>query len=351
MNRPPKSKQLWPWVQFYLEVHLPQHKGFSPNTISSYRTAFRLLRDYFGKRDSLDCDKRLSLSVLTPALLLDFLDWLERGRGRPVSVATRNQRLAALRSFFAFLELYCDQIDSSLWRRLGKLPFKRARKERVDYLESKEMGHLLNMVPRNCADGSRDFLLLTLLYNTGARASEVALLQKSDLMLAEPASVRFVGKGDKVRVCPLWSDTARLLEGYLREYRRRPLPGNEPFVFINQRGGHLTRFGIGRVVAKYMRLAGQRHESLAGKRLSTHSIRHSTAIHLLQSGADLNVIRTWLGHASMSSTSHYLDLNLETQRDFLTKFTAPLVIAERASAPCVKSEPTDDDIVGWLTKL
>jgi integrase len=136
----------------------------------------------------LDCDKRLSLSVLTPALLLDFLDWLERGRGRPVSVATRNQRLAALRSFFTFLELYCDQIDSSLWQRLRKLPFKRTRKERVDYLESNEMGHLLNLVPRNCADGSRDFLLLTLLYNTGARASEVALLQKSDLMLAEPSS-------------------------------------------------------------------------------------------------------------------------------------------------------------------
>lgn len=350
MNRPPRSKKLWPWVKFYLETHLPRHKGFSPHTISSYRTAFRLFRDFLHKHDPEDCGDSFSLEALKPGLLLDFLDWLERGRGRRVSVATRNQRLAALRSFFSFLELYCDQMEPSLWQRLRKLPFKRTRKGRVDYLESNEIGHLLKLVPRHCVDGCRDFALLTLLYNTGARASEVASLQKSDLMLAAPATVRFLGKGNKVRLCPLWNDTANLLENYLQEHRRRPRPGQEPFLFINQRGGRLTRFGIGRIVTKYLRLAAQKHESLAGKRLSTHSIRHSTAIHLLQSGADLNVIRTWLGHASMSSTSHYLDLNLETQRELLTKFTAPDAITGRV-APPASSEATEDDISSWLNAL
>lgn len=351
MNRPPKSKQVWPWVQFYLEVYLPRHRRFSPHTIASYRTAFRLLRDFLGQRDSIPCKERVTLEAFSPVLFLDFLEWLEGGRGKPVAVVTRNQRLAALRSFFAFLELYCDQVEPTLWQRLRKLPFKRTRKGRIDYLEPSEMADLFRQVPRNCPDGFRDFTLLALLYNTGARASEVALLHRPDLMLADPPAVRVIGKGDKVRVCPLWPDAANLLEQYLRKHRRPPRPGHEQFVFINQRGEHLTRFGVGRIVAKYIRRAIETNTKLAGKRLSTHSLRHSTAIHLLQTGAELNVIRTWLGHASMSATSHYLDLNLETQREMLTKFTAPPILAERVSEPTLNPADATDDLGTWLGNL
>lgn len=352
MKRPPKSKLLWPWVQFYLEVHLPSHRGLSPNTIDSYRTAFRKLRDFLEQRSNTTSPTASQLETLKPDLLLEYLEWLERGGGKPVSVATRNQRLAALKSFFAFLELYCDQTDATLWQRLRKLPFKRTRKARIDYLESDEMAMLLQQVPRDEQDGFRDFTLLALLYNTGARASEVALLQKSDLMLAEPPTIRVIGKGNKVRLCPLWLDAAQLLEHYMREHRRRPLPGHEQFVFINQRGEHLTRFGIGRIVAKYLKRAAQRNQKLVGKRLSTHSIRHSTAIHLLQAGAELNVIRTWLGHASMSSTSHYLDLNLETQRDMLTKFTAPPSLTGKTPKLArPSSDGSNDDLGTWLENL
>jgi site-specific recombinase XerD len=171
-------------------------------------------------------------------------------------------------------------------------------------------------------------------------------------MLTEPPTVRLLGKGNKVRLCPLWADAAQLLQRYVSEHRRRPLPGHDHYVFINQRGQHLTRFGIGRIVSKYLERAAQRNQKLVGKRLSTHSIRHSTAIHLLQAGAELNVIRTWLGHSSMSSTSHYLDLNLETQRDMLTRFTAPPSLTELSS---VQAKPTENtstvDLSAWLEKL
>lgn len=353
MRRPPKSKHLWPWVQYFLEVHLPGHRGFSPNTIDSYRTAFRKLRDFLNRdpKPKTGASSPVLLESLKPMLILDFLDWLEQGKGRPVSIATRNQRLAALRSLFAFLELYCDQVDPILWKRLRKLPFKRTRKARVDYLEANEMALLLQQVPREEQDGFRDFTLLSTLYNTGARVSEMAILQKSDLMLTEPPTIRLLGKGNKVRICPLWPDAAQLLQSYLKNHRRRPLPGHEYYVFINQRGQHLTRFGIGRIVKKYLKQAAQQNEKLVGKRLSTHSIRHSTAIHLLQAGAELNVIRTWLGHASMSSTSHYLDLNLETQRDMLTKFTAPPSLTEPIQIQAKPEDSSKDDLAAWLEKL
>jgi site-specific recombinase XerD len=250
------------------------------------------------------------LEDLQPPLLLEFLAWLEAPMGRGVSPETRNCRLAALRSLSRFLELHRGKEEGTQWRRLRQLPFKLTTRSAVDYLEPREVDRVLSEVPAHTRDGFRDLTILALLYNTGARAEEVASLRRSALMLEEPPAVRLTGKGRCERTCPLWTSTAALLRRYLQQYRRRGRAAHERFVFVNQRGERLTRFGIGRIVEKYLRKAALTTPSLRAKRLSTHSFRHSTAIALLEGGADINVIKAWLGHRSTRTTSRYLDMSL-----------------------------------------
>ena len=161
------------------------------------------------------------------------------------------------------------------------------------------------------------------MYNTGARADEVAHTKISSLSLEGNLQVRIWGKGDKERICPLWPSTARLLKTYVGKYRRTPQKGSEDYLFINQRGQSLTRFGVWDIVKKYLQAAAKKNKRLEEKHLSAHSLRHTTAVHLLESGVELNLIKAWLGHASISTTSRYLDVDLKKKREVLTKFAPP----------------------------
>jgi integrase/recombinase XerD len=349
-HRPPDTDKLWPWVRWFLEVYLPRHRGASAHTIDSYRTAFRMLLRFVRQRKNTCGAGELLLRHLEPAILLEFLGWLESARGRRVGAATRNCRLAALRSFFRFLQLYRGTTDGAHWERLRHLPFKRSAKPVTDHLEPPELESLFAEIPIHTADGSRDLALVALLYNTGARAAEIAAARCSGLTLGELPAIRLLGKGRKERVCPLWRSLALLLRRYIDEHRRAPKPGHEDFVFINQRGAHLTRFGVARIVGKYLRLAAKAAPSLRGRKLSVHSLRHTTAIHLLEHGADINVIKAWLGHASTLTTSRYLDLTLEKYRELLERFQPPQALdgAARASTPSVDPGA---DIGAWLERL
>lgn len=344
----PQDENFWSWVRYFLEDHLPLQRGVSPHTVTTYRTAFRQFKRFLDEQPDPSESRNFKLSSTEPQLLLDFLAWLTRPRpqGLGVSATTRNLRLAALRSFFRFLELY-SPTDDRKWQRLRQLPTKRETRKRMDYLEPCEIEYLFSVIPAETTEGFRDLTLLAFLYNTGARASEAAGLRTADLNLSgHSPTARFLAKGRVVRQVPLWGTTAELLDRYIQEFRRRPRLTAEAFVFINQRGGQLTRWGIGRRVSHYLTEAARSSRTLRAKKLSTHSIRHTTAIHLIETGADVHVVRTWLGHKSISSTDRYLEMDLEPQRELLASFTPPAVLNNH-----LKSEPTEEPAEDWFDEL
>jgi integrase/recombinase XerD len=186
--------------------------------------------------------------------------------------------------------------------------------------------------------------LLSFLFNTGARVSEAVGLQACDLRLTLPASVLLRGKGRKERVCPLWPETARALRTHL-EKQGTGLHESRS-VFLNHRGQPLTRFGVGVILQKQLRRAAQKLPSLKDKRLHPHSLRHSTAVHLLRSGVDLSTIANWLGHVSVNTTNKYLTLDLETKRAALAKAKPILARGHRCGG-----WRKDQSLMKWLESL
>jgi len=229
--------------------------------------------------------------------------------GRKCSVATRNQRLAALRTLAAFIGerspehlFWCAQIRS--------IPFKKSGHRPVGYLEKDEIDALLAVPDRTSRLGSRDYAMLLLLYNTGARADEAAQLTVGDLRLhgQQEKSQSFVqlrGKGNKIRFCPLWASTTAVLKELVAGR------ADEERVFLGRSARAMTRFGVHDIVTRYAKLARGNRASLRHKRIGPHTIRHTTATHLLRAGVDINTIRAWLGHVSIDTTNIYAESDLE----------------------------------------
>ena len=190
----------------------------------------------------------------------------------------------------------------------------------------------------------RDLALLSLMFNTGARVSEIVALNTGDLRLSAPCSIALRGKGRKERTCPIWPETAALLQKLIEH--RDPASGPSAPLFLNARGARLTRFGIRLILTKYVAKAALRHRSLRNKRLHPHSIRHSTAVHLLRSGVDMSTIAHWLGHVSVNTTNKYLSIDLEAKREALAK-AKPLLKGKPRSAKWHQ----DGKLIAWLTAL
>ena len=214
----------------------------------------------------------------------------------------------------------------------------------MEYFEFTELEAVLGQIDRQSPGGRRDYGLLTFMFNTGARAQEVCDLRANDLCLSPPFSVYIVGKGRKERICPLWTATAHLLRDLLHE--RRVDPRDPIAVFTNRQGNPLTRFGIRYILAKYARKAQATCRTLQSKRLHPHSMRHSTAVHLLKSGVDLVSIASWLGHASVNTTGRYATIDLDMKRKAIAKAAPPHSEAEQSS-----SWRQDPDILAWLEAL
>ena len=232
----------------------------------------------------------------------------------------------------------------ALAQRILSIPFKRTALREVQHLELSEIQAILGVINRSLRDGRRDHVLLSFMFNTGARVSEVVGLQACDLLLDLPASVCLRGKGRKERTCPLWSETARALRLHLEEFR---IALYEPrSVFLNHRGHALMRFGVRLILQKHVHKAALRVPSLKRKRLHPHSLRHSTAVHLLRSGVDLSTIANWLGHASVNTTNRYLTLDLEVKRQALAK-AKPVVSRSRHPV----SWCSDRNLIRWLESL
>ena len=242
---------------------------------------------------------------------LAFLDHVESRRGN--SAVTRNCRLAAVRSFVQHL-LRQDVTRAGQYGRILAIRNKKALRRSATYLEPEEARGVIASVDRRSRSGERDHALLLFLYNTGARVNEALGIRSCDLRLERPRQVRLLGKGRKERVCPLWSETASAL---------RRLIGGRPageVLFRNAHGAPLTRDGVAYILAKYVSLAAQHAPALRKRRITPHVMRHSCAVALLQAGVDITVIRDFLGHASVATTSRYVTTSLQMKREVLEAF-------------------------------
>jgi site-specific recombinase XerD len=297
---------LSPWVRRFLMEHIVGERNLARNTQRSYRDTLQLLLPDIARRARVPID-RLEVADLSADRVRQFLGDLEQKRG--CAITTRNQRLAAIHALARFIGLrapelleWCGQVRS--------VPFKKAPRAQVTYLEKPEMDALLATPDITTAQGYRDHALLLFLYNAGARADEAAHVLIGDLALPQlsdhdPASVLIHGKGNKSRRCPLWAQTVREIAPLVQGRG----PGEH--VFLNRCGQPLTRFGIHTLVERTAARAARQAPSLATKQVSPHTIRHTTATHLLRSGVDINTIRAWLGHVSLATTNVYAEVDMQ----------------------------------------
>jgi len=302
----PDTSLLGPWVRRFLMEHMVSERNLSRNTQRSYRDTLRLLLPSITRQTRKPVD-RLAVIDVSSDRLRQFLSELEEKRG--CAISTRNQRLAAIHALARFIGLHAPELVE--WcGQIRTVPFKKAPRSFVTYLEKPEMDALMATPDVTTAQGRREHALLLFLYNAGARADEAAQVRISDLKLPhvpdrDLASVMIRGKGNKSRQCPLWSQTVRELTLLVQ--------GRDPseHVFLNRCGRPITRFGIYTLVERCVARAVKDVPSLASKRVSPHTIRHTTATHLLRSGVDINTIRAWLGHVSLETTNVYAEVDLE----------------------------------------
>lgn len=316
---------------------LIEQRNASHRTVLAYRDAWRLFLGFVAERQKIKVAS-IGLENLRRAEVTAFLQHIEKVRG--ASIITRNCRLAALRSFFGFVAAN-EPLAALQCAEVLQVPFKKAPKRAIRYLESEEVAAILGQPDRASAEGQRDHALLSLLYNTGARIQEALDLRPSDLHLNSPGHVRLMGKGRKERIAPLWPETAEVLAALLRRCPRAP----EETLFVNRYGEPLTASGFRFRLRQYVRAAAKEAPTIAQKRVTPHLFRHTTAVHLVAAGVDVTVIRSWLGHADLETTNHYAQANLETKRKAL----------EQADPKLRPEKPPrwkrDADLLAWLDSL
>jgi len=305
-----RQNDLLTLVQSFFRNYLEGMRGASRHTIRAYRDTLRLFFLFLAQRRGGSA-ANLTLDDFRADAVLAFLDHVQSQRGN--SVATRNCRLTVLRSFARHLLRY-DLTRAEQYGRILSLPSKRATLHVATYLEPEEARAVIAAVDSQSSSGARDRALLLFLYNTGARVSEALAVHLRELHLDRPRQVRLHGKGRKERLCPLWPETASALRQIIK-----PDSGDEP-VFRNARGVPLTRDGVACLLGKYARKASEALPHLRTLHVTPHVMRHSCAVALLQAGVDVSVIRDYLGHASIATTSRYITTNLKMKRDVLNAF-------------------------------
>lgn len=305
MNNEDKTQYAGYWIRRFLCEYLVTVRNLSVNTQRSYRDTFKLLLPHLSISLHKSID-RLYLTDISNGRVKGFLDSLESERH--CTIQTRNQRLAAVYALAKYVAMHSPEHIE--WCRIMRnIPVKKAARKPVTYLEKTEMEMLLEKPDRKTEQGWRDYVLLLFLYNTGARAEEAASLTIGDISIQKGRSglsiVTITGKGKKSRRCPLWRKTGDVIRSLTKGRM-----DDEP-VFLNRLGQQITRFGVYEMVRRYALALEQQAPELKRKRISPHTIRHTTATHLLQSGVDINTIRAWLGHVSINTTNIYAEINME----------------------------------------
>lgn len=336
---PPAEPGLHRLVESFFRDHLQRVRGASRHTVAAYRDALRLFFAFLADTTGYSVAE-LTTEHLRLDLVTSFLAHLEAGRGN--SASTRNHRLTALRALFRHLIRH-DPTRAEQYYRVICLPAKKRRQSATTYLEPEEMRIILGKPDCRTVSGIRDYALLLFMYNTGARVSETLGVREADLQLAAPAQVRLEGKGHKERLCPLWRETTQALRRMLARWPTEPAGR----IFRNARGQQLTRDGVDYILSNYVAMATAENPRLAERPITPHVLRHSCAVALLQAGVDICVIRDYLGHASIATTSHYVKTNLRMKRDVLEAFWLRAGIATPADSAW---EPKPD-LLAFLNSL
>lgn len=300
-------------IMSYFETYLPTQRGMSVHTLRSYRDAI-ILWLQFAAKDSGKRLEALSIADLSVERIERFLTHLEVERGN--GIATRNARLAALHTFVRHLGAKHPE-HLAVMQAILNIPFKRgAPQVPIEYPDSGDIKNLMNHIDRRTPAGQRDYALFALMFNTGARVQEVLSLRVGDLRLEPPEQVRLVGKGEKIRLCPLWPRTARLLRDLIETQVPLSPDRTTALVFRNRSGRPLTRFGVRYLLRKHL---PDYRSATQGRRIHPHAIRHATAVHLLKSGVEFATISQLLGHASLTTTMRYARADLDLKRQALSQ--------------------------------
>jgi len=328
-------------VYNFLLDYLTQQKGLRASTIRSYRDTLKLFLVFIATETKHGVSN-LQLEQLTFECVLDFLRNLELARHNVV--ATRNQRLGALHTFFEYVGRQVPEM-LHVCEQVAAIPIKRTPLPDTRFMSHDEIQQLFAQLPEHGCYALRDHALLLFLYNTGARVQEAVDLRLEHLALGQPPSVRLHGKGDKWRSIPLWAETVRALSKYFKE---RGADDPQAPVFSSVRGKALTRFGIYKRIRKYAAGIETDKTVSRSRRITPHVFRHSTAVHLLEAGVEVNVIRGWLGHVSLDTTNRYAEITVRMKEEALKICEPPVGVSGRSNQPAWHG---DDDLLTWLTTL
>ena len=324
-------------LQAFFHDWVGQQRNLSHHTVWSYRDTWRLFLRFVSQRKQRGV-AALLLADLQASEVVAFLQYLEDQRH--VSIGTRNCRLAAIHSFFAFVASREPEVIAQC-AEIARIPTKKTSQPAMCYLDAEEITVVLKQPDRSNLEGHRDHVLLAFLYNTGARIQEALNVCSQAIRFESPAQVRLFGKGRKTRICPLWPETVDLLSELLK---RQPRSDDEP-IFVNCYGRPLGAAGVRFKLKQYVQAAALQVPSLSSKRVTPHTFRHSVGVQMVAAGIDVTVIRDWLGHARLDTTNRYAQANLETKRRALEQIDPS---TRPSKPPRGKQNP---ELLAWLDSL
>ena len=341
MKKTETSILLGTLLEKFFHHYLVGQKGASANTIASYSASLRLLLSFACERLGKKIDA-LTIQDLHAEIILDFLDHLEKTRGN--SRQSRNQRLAAIRSFMRLAAIE-DPTLVAQCARISQIPSKKSPQRPIDSLEEHEVTAFLEAPDQSTLLGSCDYAMLLLLYNTGARVQELVDARIAGVRWQAPHQITLLGKGNKERAVPLWPETIQALQVYLQKREEEGLDGDH--LLLNARGEKLSRFGINHIVNKLHEQAAEKSPGLKGKKISPHTFRHTTALHLIRSGSAISVVKEWLGHADINTTHHYIEIDMKMKEQALKACAVPSTATKK-----LRKKPwRQPDLLQWLENL
>lgn len=326
----------------FLTKEMPINRNNSSNTISSYAFTFKLLLEYLETIKKIKPNK-VNLSDITKETIVDFLNWLEETKH--VQVHSRNVRLAAIKSFVGYLQT--EDVEHIFeYQKILSIKSKKGPSNEVLWISKEQMKLLLNSPNSTTKEGFKDKVLLTVLYDTGARVDELIHLKLIDIHLEKPASIKIKGKGNKIRIVPIMGNTVELLKKYISEndLKNRQYT-NHPYLFQNRSEKAYTRAGISYIINKYVELANSRYDANITVNVHPHVFRHSKAVHLLEAGVELIYIRDFLGHSSVKTTEIYAKVSTQNKIEALEK------VYENVSITSKDDWRHNKDLMDWLTNL
>lgn len=311
----------------YFTKYLPNECGSSPQTIDSYRTAFILYLEYTESSEGINAEK-ITVKDFTKESVIGFLNWLEEDREN--SRSTRNHRLAAIKSFVHYLKYEFPEYLEE-YQLILSIPLKKAEKKEISYLKTDGVKLLIDQIDISDLNGLRDFVMISVLYTTGIRVSELINIKVKDISLTEPFTIKVHGKGNKGRYVPLMKTTIPYIKRYLSLMKFDCESKMNEYFFINHMGEQFTRQGVNYILKKYADKAREINSEIVPADLTAHKMRHTAAMELLSSGVDLMYIRDLLGHSSITTTEVYARTDAKSKRKAIEAASKELVPHEEAN--------------------